>query len=82
MPDDPKFSADSPLTNPVDDKLERKKFSFEVAKSLGTWEGKESLIVSICGEWGSGKTTIRNFIQYYLREDFPKVKVVDFNPWQ
>src|SRR5580704_6250998 len=73
------FSADQPLTDPANDKLNRSRFSREIARSIGNWSGNESLVVSLTGEWGSGKSTIKNFVNYYLKH---KAYVLEFNPWQ
>ncbi len=77
--DSSKFSADSPVVNPADDGLNRDRFSREIAHSLAQWTGHESLVVSLCGEWGAGKTTLKHFIAHHLGED---ATVVEFNPWQ
>src|SRR6266496_2286356 len=78
-PDFPQFSADQPLTNPADDKLNRDRFSAEIALSIANWSGRDSLVVSLTGEWGSGKSTIKNFVICHLKD---KAYVLKFNPWQ
>ena len=78
-PDFPQFSADQPLTNPADDKLNRDRFSGEIARSISNWSGRDSLVVSLTGEWGSGKSTIKNFVICHLKD---KAYVLKFNPWQ
>jgi predicted KAP-like P-loop ATPase len=75
----PAFSGDQPLQDPADDKLDRKRFSAEIARSIHNWSGRDSLVVSLTGEWGAGKSTIKNFIIYYLRG---KAHILEFNPWQ
>ena len=75
----PQFSADQPLSNPADDKLNRDRFSTEIARSIANWSGRDSLVVSLTGEWGSGKSTIKNFVSYHLKN---KAYVLEFNPWQ
>ena len=76
------FSADSPKVEPSEDELDRDGFSQEIARTLATWRSKETLVVSLSGEWGSGKTTICNFIKYHLRKIDPDSLIVDFNPWE
>jgi predicted KAP-like P-loop ATPase len=73
------FSTDRPLSNPEDDKLDRNRFTEEIAKSLANWTGHDSLVVSLSGEWGSGKSTIKNFVIHHLGE---RATTVEFNPWQ
>jgi predicted KAP-like P-loop ATPase len=75
----PQFSADQPLTNPADDRLNRARFSTEISRSISNWSGRDSLVVSLTGEWGSGKSTIKNFVLYDLKD---KAHVFEFNPWQ
>jgi len=82
MPNEPtaaQFSADQPLTNPADDKLNRNRFSEEIARSIGNWSGRDSLVVSLTGEWGTGKSTIKNFVVHHLHGE---AHILEFNPWQ
>jgi ABC-type lipoprotein export system ATPase subunit len=39
------------------------------------------LTVGINGVWGSGKSSLTNLIQIYLRENHDDILIVDFNPW-
>jgi predicted KAP-like P-loop ATPase len=75
----PEFSADQPLNDPADDRLCRDRFSEEIARSIAAWSGRESFVLSLTGEWGSGKSTIKNFVIHYLGD---KAHVLEFNPWQ
>lgn len=84
---DHKWNADRPGERPVDDELDRKGFAQQVAKELSGWHHKDSLVVSLNGDWGSGKTTLANLILHYLKEQNSDKKekapiVVRFNPWQ
>jgi Cdc6-like AAA superfamily ATPase len=76
------FGTDAPKEDPKDDQLDRAPFSEEIARALVNWQDKRTLVVSLCGEWGTGKTTICNFVKYYLRQADPDVLYVDFNPWE
>jgi predicted KAP-like P-loop ATPase len=78
-PESPQFSTDQALVNPADDQLDRDHFSQEIARSLANWRGHDSIVLSLSGEWGTGKSTIKNFIIYHLRH---KATIVEFNPWQ
>jgi hypothetical protein len=82
-----KWHSDRPGEQPDDDKLGRKEFAKRVAKELGAWRQKDSLVISLNGEWGSGKTTLVNLILHYVKEESAAAKVkapniVRFNPWQ
>jgi hypothetical protein len=81
------WSADREGRHPDDDKLGRLEFAKRVAKELCGWRNKESLVVSLNGDWGSGKTTLINLILYYIEEQSKATGkkaplVVRFNPWQ
>ncbi len=76
------FSSDGPLTRLDEDRLDRKRFCADLASALAGWKGRESLVVSLCGEWGSGKTTIKNFVIQELEKKDLKPIVGKFNPWQ
>ena len=82
-----KWNADRPVERPEDDALGRDAFARRIAQELGSWRQEESLVVSLNGEWGSGKTTVANLILYYINEQAASKKgahpvVVKFNPWQ
>jgi predicted KAP-like P-loop ATPase len=82
-----KWSADRPGELPEDDVLGRKDFAQRVAKELRNWRKKESLIVSLNGDWGSGKTTLANLILHYVTKQSSTANevtpiIVRFNPWQ
>jgi predicted KAP-like P-loop ATPase len=82
-----RWDADRPGERPEDDLLSRKDFAQRVAKELRAWHQKDSLVVSLNGDWGSGKTTLANLIIYYIAEQAKKAEetkptVVKFNPWQ
>jgi len=40
-------------------------------------------VISINGEWGSGKSTILNYVKYYLNQQPEDLKpiIIEFNPW-
>jgi hypothetical protein len=82
-----RWSADPEGKHPNDDKLGRLEFAQRVAKELRGWRNKESLVVSLNGDWGSGKSTLVNFILCYIEEQSKAEGkktplVVRFNPWQ
>ncbi len=82
-----KWNTDRPGELPEHDELDRKIFSQRVAKELRAWRKKDSLVVSLNGYWGSGKTTLANLIFYYVREQAKEEGekqpvVVRFEPWQ
>ena len=45
------------------------------------WRGKPpSAVLALVGPWGSGKTSLLNFVRNRLNE-CPRFQVVEFNPW-
>jgi len=78
-----KFSADRPITSPVDDLLGVTGFAESIAASIKGWTGRDSLIVALYGPWGSGKSSIKNLAVEALRRDRENCpSIVEFNPWQ
>ncbi len=78
-----KFSADRPITSHKDDLLGVVGFAESLASSIKGWTGRDSLIVALYGQWGSGKTSIKNLAIESLRSDKDNCpSIVEFNPWQ
>ncbi|MGJ5134349.1 MULTISPECIES: KAP family P-loop NTPase fold protein [unclassified Bradyrhizobium] len=77
------FSADAPITTASEDLLGRGDFARALARVLYSHRGSESLVVALRGEWGSGKTSIKNLVVEALTPiGEAKMQVVTFNPWQ
>jgi hypothetical protein len=70
--------SDKPLTNPDDDKFDRKARALSIAESINRRKEFDPIVIGIYGSWGEGKTTFLNFIKAFINED---VTVIDFNPW-
>ena len=79
------LSADRPCTDPKDDLFGHAPFARHLAKSIRCHRGGEGLVIALHGPWGSGKTTILNYVCHYLEADKPADAdapvVVHFNPW-
>lgn len=77
------FSTDRPIESREQDLLGRRGFADSVAASVRNWTGKDSLVMAVYGQWGMGKTSVKNMILDSLREDNKSSPVVlEFNPWQ
>jgi len=74
------YAADTPLTDPHDDRLGRAAFAKRVAGLIADRTDPRSLVIGIYGEWGDGKSSVLNFIQFNLR-DREDLVFVPFNPW-
>jgi len=72
-----------PITRPEEDKLERAVFSKNLAKSILEWDGEESLVLSLNGKWGSGKSSVINLVKGELCvcSSSRCPTVIEFNPW-
>ena len=75
-----RYSADRPLGCAADDQLGRAEFAERLAADITGWHGEDSLVVSLNGEWGSGKTTLKNFICEQLEAKGTPI-IIEFNPW-
>lgn len=77
------LSGDQPLTNPEDDRLGYAPFAKHLARALCEMVPSEGLVISINGPWGTGKTTVLNFIEYYLKQvpEKDRPEIIYFNPW-
>lgn len=77
------FIYDKPIETEKDDFLGRKRFSQHLGKALLDWKEKESLIIAIYGEWGSGKSSVINLASESIERGSHKNKptIIEFNPW-
>ncbi|WP_375781064.1 P-loop NTPase fold protein [Bradyrhizobium sp. ma5] len=77
------FASDLPIQRSSEDLLNRGAFARGLATVISHHRGIDSLVIVLRGDWGSGKTSIKNLvIEAPTPEDAPKMKVVTFNPWQ
>lgn len=77
------LSADRPSRDPKDDLFGHAPFAKNLADGIRRYPGSEGLVLALYGPWGSGKSTVLNYVQHYLDqlpEDEQPV-VVKFNPW-
>lgn len=82
-----RISHDRPLSKAdalKQDKLSRTGFATTAVKALRHVTGQSGFVLSIEGEWGSGKTSVLALMEALLADQavFPKEPiVVHFNPW-
>jgi predicted KAP-like P-loop ATPase len=69
---------DIPINHYDNDKLNFKPFAKKVATSILNYNQDETLIFSIEGRWGSGKTSLINLIKSEIKNE---VEILHFNPW-
>lgn len=78
--------SDAPLENPEDDKLNFAPYAQTLAKAIANVPLDKGAVMAIYGEWGSGKSTLINFIQKYLKliekaNPEQELVIIEFNPW-
>lgn len=79
--------ADKPISSSAEDKLGRKNFANQLAKTLVNLNSDDTFTVGLFGKWGCGKTSLVNMvlkeiehIQAASTAD-QKLIVVHFEPW-
>jgi len=87
MSENPSFkfhiSADLPIKGKEEDRLNRSEFAVALANVIRSWRDKPSLVVGLFGDWGSGKSSLKNLVLESIRRDGDGgLHVVDFSPWQ
>ena len=71
--------SDSPIKKIKDDKLHREDFVNSLSKAIINYpKNVESIVIGLIGNWGSGKSTIINFLENDLEY---KIPILRFNPW-
>ena len=77
------FIYDKPIETEKDDFLGRNRFSQHLGEALLDWKEKESLVIAIYGEWGSGKSSVINLASENIEKSDYKNKptIIEFNPW-
>ena len=81
------FCSDKPINNSKDDLLNRTSFSKQLAQAILAYASKDNFTISLCGKWGSGKTSILNMVVEYINDmtkDYEKTEqpiIIHFNPW-
>jgi predicted KAP-like P-loop ATPase len=51
-----------------------------VVNSILGWREKDSLVVAIYGQWGSGKSSLKNLIVEELKSATNSTNILNFNP--
>jgi predicted KAP-like P-loop ATPase len=77
------LSVDQPIETVDQDRLNRKVFAQQLATAISNWGGRHSLTIALNGDWGSGKSSIKNMAVQTLKERAGKpATVIEFNPWR
>jgi len=75
--------SDTALEDPTEDRLGFAPFAKNLADAICNVSAEECLVFALYGPWGTGKTTLLNFVLHYINEKAKNEKplVVRFNPW-
>ncbi len=77
------ISADLPIKSKEEDRLNRAGFAEALASVIRSWRDKPSLVIGLFGDWGSGKSSLKNLIIESISEGREEsLLVVEFSPWQ
>jgi predicted KAP-like P-loop ATPase len=79
-----RYQSDRAVRKREEDLLGRVPFADQLADAFVGWREDESLVVSLTGAWGSGKTSIKNFVLDTLTPDAGgrRADVLEFSPWE
>lgn len=81
------FQPDKPIQLCSEDSLGREEFARSLCLKILEIQKKDSLVIGLYGQWGSGKTSLINMIieciedTSELNDDNDKPIIVRFNPW-
>jgi len=78
-----RLSTNQPLIEPQQDRLGHSRFAKHLADSIYQMNFPGGFVIAVYGPWGFGKSTLLNFLTYYLQqkpEDEQPI-IVHFNPW-
>ncbi len=82
---DDKLSSDMPLADATQDALGVDPLAKNLASSLISMSPSDGMVMAIYGDWGTGKSTLMNFIRSYLEQHKPENEqpyIIPFHPWQ
>jgi len=77
------LGSDIPLDDPADDSFGYAQFASLLAEAIVANKNPRGLVLAVHGKWGSGKSSLLNFIKHDLKLLTPDQRpvVIDFNPW-
>lgn len=88
MNEDSKYSSwelgsDLPLVDPAEDAFGYAPFASQLAAAIVSNKSPQGLVLAVHGKWGSGKSSLLNFIKHDLAKlpENRRPVLVDFNPW-
>lgn len=76
------FLNDTPILTSKRDLLNRSTYADALAARIINWNGQESLVIGLCGEWGCGKTSLKNLVTEQILAEESTIDILDLSPWQ
>lgn len=76
-----RLHSDTALANPDEDELGYEEFAADLADLIEKDVPQNGFVVSVNGPWGSGKSTILNFLETELSNGSESPVILRFNPW-
>ncbi|MGP5530715.1 KAP family P-loop NTPase fold protein [Psychrobacter celer] len=73
---------DKPIENAEEDLLNRADFSNSLADAILKWRNKESWIIALTGDWGIGKTSVKNLVVNRIKTTSQNTRIIEFKPWE
>lgn len=73
------MQAEYEINHKDEDLLNRNDFASTLANSIINYDDKKTLTIGVMGTWGSGKSSLINLTENYLKKE--DVIVIRFNPW-
>ena len=75
------IESDRALEDPKDDSFSRDQFTQALANALVLPPGAPSIVAGIEAEWGTGKTTVLNFVAHHLKQHESEPIIVRLEGW-
>ena len=81
------YYSDKPIEEQKSDRLNRVEFSKQLAEAILSYSEIDNFAISLCGKWGSGKTSVLNMVIQSIEEQTKGKKrnlrpiIIKFNPW-
>ncbi|MGK0417282.1 MAG: putative KAP-like P-loop ATPase [Halopseudomonas sp.] len=60
------LSTDRPSSTPQGDLFGHAPFAESLASSIFRYPGNDGLVLALYGPWGSGKSTVLNYVRHFL----------------
>lgn len=77
------LGSDLPVADPSEDAYGYAAFASQLAKAIASTNNPHGLVLAVHGKWGTGKSSLLNFIKHDLH-NLPSDRrpvLIDFNPW-